>query len=243
MHLDTGRGRLSLDAAQQDIFIERQRLYAHATLRVNYTTYDIRRNQDTVNVNNGKSDIMLLSAHDDEHPFRYARVLRVWHAHVSHPVLAPRPVRVELLWVRWFEPMNSFQQAWDRKELNKLRFVSASEDDAFGFVDPSQVLRACHITPSFADGRTRELLGPSIFRPAEGDWSEFYISQYVFFVVHLQRLIYVQICGPRPCHAPYRAGCRPCRPRSSASYRASGSGQDSPRARCSIALKQRCFSG
>ncbi|KZV99192.1 hypothetical protein EXIGLDRAFT_712500 [Exidia glandulosa HHB12029] len=181
------KGRLPLDAALDGVALERQRLYEHATFRVNYTTYDIRRLQDTINVNSGKCDVMLLSS-DDIHPFRYARVLRVFHALVTHPILAPRPVRVELLWVRWFQNVKPFDAAWDRKELQTVQFVHATEDDAFGFVNPAQVLRACHVIPSFADGRTKDLLGPSLFRPPEGDWAAFYVAEFADRDLHMRHL-------------------------------------------------------
>ena len=60
-------------------------IYQHRVLRVNYTTYDMRRDQDSLNPQS-HPDIMLLS-HEDKnddnwHPYWYARVIGIFHANV-----------------------------------------------------------------------------------------------------------------------------------------------------------------
>jgi hypothetical protein len=70
---------------------------------------------------------------------------------------------------------------WGFKEgrLPKVGFVPDSPT-AFGFLDPSLVLRACHLIPAFADGRTDDLLrhGPTAARPCGevNDWTAFYVN-------------------------------------------------------------------
>lgn len=174
-----GSHALSVADVRRDLRFKGDCLYSHARLRINYTTYDVRRAQDAVTVDSDKADIMMLPDDSDsvpsQHPFRYARVLRVFHGNISHPLLAPKAQRMDLLWVRWFHTTSLPQPDWDRTELEQLAFVPANEDGAFGFIDPAQVLRAAHIAPSYEDGRTSDLLGPSIFRPPQGD----YVSHYV----------------------------------------------------------------
>src|SRR4051794_2377362 len=65
--------------------IVHHRIYRHKVLRVNYTTYDMRRAQDSINPRT-HPDILLLS-HDDldqeeeeRHPYWYARVIGIFHA-------------------------------------------------------------------------------------------------------------------------------------------------------------------
>lgn len=59
-------------------------------LRVNYTTYDMRRAQDSLNPRvPGHADIMVLSPenedeNNDPHPYWYARIIGIFHAHVRH---------------------------------------------------------------------------------------------------------------------------------------------------------------
>jgi hypothetical protein len=61
------------------------RIYIHKAIRFNYTTYDLRRDQDTVNPRT-HGDIMMLSHEDDEqhpHPYWYARVIGIFHVLVQ----------------------------------------------------------------------------------------------------------------------------------------------------------------
>ncbi|KAF7966317.1 hypothetical protein HWV62_39183, partial [Athelia sp. TMB] len=55
--------------------------------------------------------------------------------------------------------------------------------DPFGFLDPSLVIRGCHLIPAFHDGRTSELLSPnsSAGRPLgdTDDWRGFYVNWFV----------------------------------------------------------------
>lgn len=50
----------------------------------------------------------------------------------------------------------------------------------FGFLDPNQVTRAAHLMPAFSQGRTRELLGPSIAHNEkdEEEWLKYYVGMF-----------------------------------------------------------------
>ncbi|EDR01180.1 uncharacterized protein LACBIDRAFT_312455 [Laccaria bicolor S238N-H82] len=96
-----------------NVLFKFNRLYFHNTMCVNYTTYDIRRAQDTINVNTERRDIMVLSKSDssgtddsDESlAFIYARVLGICHVNVVQTGAATpdyTPQRFNFLWVRWF---------------------------------------------------------------------------------------------------------------------------------------------
>ena len=55
-------------------------------MRVNYTTYDMRRDQDSLNPRT-QADVMLL-AHEDltarnSHPYWYARIIGLFHVYVT----------------------------------------------------------------------------------------------------------------------------------------------------------------
>jgi hypothetical protein len=57
--------------------------------------------------------------------------------------------------------------------------VDAEDPDAFGFLDPKDVLRGAHLIPAFAHGKTDELLGASIARlphEEDEDWQYYYIN-------------------------------------------------------------------
>ena len=59
-------------------------------------------------------------------------------------------------------------------------FIPDNDNLAFGFLDPSLVIRGCHLIPCFSNGRTAALLrqGASVARrPSEDDdWCSFYVN-------------------------------------------------------------------
>jgi hypothetical protein len=71
--------------------------------------------------------------------------------------------------------------------LHEIGFLLADNQDAFGFLDPTQVIQGIHLIPHFAGGHTSVLLGPSIIRnPSEGheDWVNYYINWYESNIRH-----------------------------------------------------------
>jgi len=159
-------------------------------MRINFTTYDGRRSQEAINSFSSHNNIIVLngSQGDDQysakrHPFRYARVLGTHHANVVYVgpgIVNYQPIRMEFLWVRWYELMET-GNGWESRKLDRVRFPSVNEDDAFGFVDPLDVLRSCHIIPAFAWGKLRQdSMGLS--RPARdsSDWMTYYVNRCVY---------------------------------------------------------------
>jgi hypothetical protein len=167
------------------IFVN-NRIYRHKVFRVNYTTYDLQREQDSLNPRT-HADIMLLSHEDEEsaHPYWYARIIGVFHATVqfkglsSHPEIEPGLCQMEFLWVRWFGWDPTHRGGWKSKRLHRVGFVDGKDPDAFGFLDPKNVVRGVHLIPAFAYGHTNSLLQPSVARaPSEQDrdWMYFYVN-------------------------------------------------------------------
>lgn len=127
---------------------------------------------------------MLLSRSDldgSQHPFCYARVLGIFHANVMYTGPGSRDYqsrRVEFLWVRWFEVSEDRPSGWQHSALDTASFVPMAEEDAFGFVDPADVLRACHLPPSFADGMSHpDGIAASSCARDSGDWKRYYINR------------------------------------------------------------------
>lgn len=60
---------------------------------------------------------------------------------------------------------------------------------AFGFLDPSLVVHATHLIPTFNDGRTAKLLAASLTAgqlPGETDnWVSFFVSMCIFQLVYI----------------------------------------------------------
>jgi hypothetical protein len=94
------------DDDRNHIRLKNNQFISLQTLRINYTTYNVRRDQDTINPRN-HADVMMLSPEDDPgaHPYWYARVLGVFRAQVIsfHPLAnttCTGPLDLEFLWVR-----------------------------------------------------------------------------------------------------------------------------------------------
>jgi hypothetical protein len=173
-----------------NIVLDWDRMFSHLTMRVNYTTYDLRRDSQLVTIKRSP-DIMLTNLDDEEsgsgdpHSFQYARVVGIYHAMVSvitNSRLGPKQ-RVEFLHVRYFEKDRSWASGWKKRRLDRISFVPGNGEDAFGFIDPLEVIRTCYLLPAGSQGKTSELLSPSPmarkFGAEDHDWSAFYVNRCV----------------------------------------------------------------
>lgn len=153
----------------------------------------MRRAQDSVHPSvTGHGDVMVLSPENeddniDPHPYWHARVLGIYHVNVRHtgPTSKSRePKKMEFLFVRWFGRDSDPKPGWRAKRLIRLGFVPGNDGSAFGFLDPSQVIRAVHLIPAFHWGRvmTKYLQRSPIARGNENpdeDWQVYYLGMYV----------------------------------------------------------------
>jgi hypothetical protein len=173
------------DEERMTISIHNNRLYQHQVLRVNYTTYDNRHAQDTINTCT-RLDIMTLSGENEEgdhaHPYWYARVLGIYHLRVLHTGEFSKSSQLQtlqFLHVRRFGHHVKHRSGWKARHLHCVSFIEG-DSDSFGFVDPSYVIRAAHLIPAFAFRETEDLLGPSKIarREIDGDedWRFYYVS-------------------------------------------------------------------
>jgi hypothetical protein len=150
------------------------RMYTHTTLRINYTTYDVRRQHDIVNTKSPCRYILLPNDTTENpliHPFIYARVLGIYHAKVRFSNRPPK--RMDFLWVRWLDYDDDEPGGWDIGRLDRVYYARYRNDtellDAFGFVDPRNIIRACHLIPDFDLGHIENsvtLAGDD----SDGDW-------------------------------------------------------------------------
>lgn len=185
--------------AQNTILMKDNRVYNHKLARFYHTTYDVRRSEDIINPKTSHSNIMLLADHKPidgtssdpsataTHPFIYARVLGIYHVNVVYigPGMSGyAPMRFDFLHVRWFQHdgpggMKSGPSAdWASLRLDHLSFPPMARQDSFGFVDPSLVLRACHIIPVFASGkRYADGIGLSTMARDSNDWRAYYVNR------------------------------------------------------------------
>lgn len=132
-------------------------------LRINYTTYDMRRDQDSLNTRNN-ADIMVLGCENEEnpdaHPYWYGRIIGIFHAYIDYQGPGSRSSEdfqeMEFLWVRWLgrDLSDDYHEGWMSRCLSRVGFVDCEKDLAFGFLNPALVVRAIHLIPCFASGRT-----------------------------------------------------------------------------------------
>ncbi|KAF8802003.1 hypothetical protein BYT27DRAFT_7226594 [Phlegmacium glaucopus] len=179
-HDFTGDEETFTAAERSKISFANGHLYRHKVLRVNYTSYDLRRCQDSLNPRT-HPDIMVLSHEDDDsHPYWYAKIIGIFHAIVQHPS-KPDPVSMDFLWVRWYGRNMTHKSGWRSKHLPRIGFVDSDDALPFGFLDPLHVVRGCHLIPAFHHGRTEDLLPPSIARleiENDEDWLYYYVNIY-----------------------------------------------------------------
>ena len=120
---------------------------------------------------------------DDSHPYWYARIVGIFHAMVIQTgpkSKSQEPKKMEFLFVRWFGLDSEEIGGWEAKKLHQIGFVEG--DVAFGFVDPVDIIRAVHLIPGFAQGQTKDMLGPSITQSVlnkDEDWVRYYVNMYV----------------------------------------------------------------
>ncbi|KAJ6525271.1 hypothetical protein DFH09DRAFT_1329080 [Mycena vulgaris] len=146
--------------------IQHDRILAHATAAFNYTTYDVRRDQDTINANTDGCHIMVKSNEESEgglepHPYWYARVLGVFHANMFQPG-SRAPHRYEFLWVRWLGRDPEWKSGPSHLRLKCVGYIPETDPEAFGFIDPAHVLR------------------PSLARDfSVRDWINYYVMRFM----------------------------------------------------------------
>jgi hypothetical protein len=74
------------------VFFQNNIMYQHNILQANYTTYDVRRAQDTINPKTDCCDVMLLSEYEPRqggcnltsHPYQYTRALGIYHVNLIY---------------------------------------------------------------------------------------------------------------------------------------------------------------
>jgi hypothetical protein len=183
--VDTPEGGFTDQDRRKLLQVHNNRLYCHQTLRINFTTYDCRRDQDTINPRT-HSDVIVLADEDEDaentHPYWYARVIGIFHAMVR-PGDSTAFEQMDFLWVRWFGYDTHTRSGFKARRLHQIGFLDSHEDKgAFGFIDPSDVIRAIHLIPAFKFGTSSEFLPPSVAR-REDEGDEDYVRYYVAMCV------------------------------------------------------------
>ncbi|KAF6741116.1 hypothetical protein DFP72DRAFT_834947 [Ephemerocybe angulata] len=178
-------------------------IFRHKVLRINYTTYDQRREQDSLNPRT-HADILLLAPDQsrDAHPYWYAHIVAVCHARVVYhggETFGAQPEDIDFLLIRWYGrattpttsgPTSSrasgsrLPAGWASKSMHRVGFVDEKKDNspAFGFLDPKLIIRGLHLIPDFKRKRSNNGIPTTIARPESDmntDWNYFYVNMFV----------------------------------------------------------------
>lgn len=168
------------DAERGEVTLYNDRIFQHATMRLNYTTYDVRREEETIsprtrpNVMVPSPDINLDTGTSiSGHPFAYARVLAIFHAEVmySPPGTLPKQHVMEFLWVHWFRLDSQYKAGFKHKRLYRLELIPTDDATAFSFLNPDDVIRGSHLIPSFAHGKTQPVTARQV-----AEWQFHYVN-------------------------------------------------------------------
>lgn len=166
------------------VVFQDNRIFNHQILRLIYTTYDVRRDEDVIHVDTPQQNVMLINRDynkltwETEDPYLYGKVIGVFHANVRLCITLPDGTRdrswhrLDLAWVHWYTrkpPRHDF-------ELDRLTLLPLEQQSALGFIDPGDILRAVHVIPRFASGKGAPNVPSRVVHDSES-WREYYINR------------------------------------------------------------------
>ncbi|KDQ06064.1 hypothetical protein BOTBODRAFT_181936 [Botryobasidium botryosum FD-172 SS1] len=148
-------GREYPNSERHALYIKDDTIHSHAGIQFNYTTYDVRRGQDSITLKSGRGCVMAVAAdRAQDGPFLYARVLGVFHANLVS----------------------------NTNGLPEVSYLPLTSTAAVGFISPNNDIRASHIIPRFSLGRNVVLDGwgrlktASLVENSAGGWKSYYVS-------------------------------------------------------------------
>ena len=163
-------------------FSKSGKIFRHKTLRINYTTYDLQRRSDVINIRT-RPNIMTTAPEDDNaHPYQYGQLIDIFTVPIYYKgdkqMIGNRRQDVQVLWVRWYERDIFHHDGFSCLRLPQLSFTDVDDPAAHGFISPSDVLRAAHIIPAFAHKRVPDpqLLDTHATRFTQHNWNRYYVN-------------------------------------------------------------------
>ena len=117
---------------------------------------------------------------DIAHHFVYSRVLGIYHINIMYRgrgAFDLRKRRFDFLWIRRYQALDSTSSP---DSLDRLELIPLAKQDAVGFLDPADALRACHIIPRFSLGQrysgTASRIASKLAKDQD-DWFEYYANR------------------------------------------------------------------
>jgi hypothetical protein len=154
-------------------------------MRIQYTTYDARHEQDVIHIDTPQCNIMLLNPvkpSGSAHPYVYGRVVGIFHGMVSYVGRLPdgsisyTSHRLDFCWAHWYE----FNKAMHDFALERVSPYPFNSPKALNFFDPADILRAVHLVPQFSLKRMDTgLPAKTRWGSKQPLWSTYFINRYV----------------------------------------------------------------
>ncbi|KAL5476569.1 hypothetical protein ACEPAI_3249 [Sanghuangporus weigelae] len=161
------------------------KLYWHKVIRVNYTAYDVRREQDSLNPRSHPNITLLSSDSDMPHPYLYARILGLFHVDIAYH--GPGSIshsfrRMDVAWIHWYQYVSDQPFRFLQMRLPELQLLHYKDPNAFGFINPDLIIRGAHIIPRFSHGYSKDPLLPFPSRPSSFDHKQYKLYYVNIFV-------------------------------------------------------------
>lgn len=148
--------------SREDPFIAGNRLYLHPRVRINWTSYDVRRTQHTISPKYHPDFMVLISdepSEDDEphmtEPYLCGRALQIGHVMVRIRGDVDFQ-RIDFVYTRCY--MLEEKGSWLEKRPPRLAFIPADEPGDFGFVDLTDIIGAVNMLPDLETGTSTHRL-------------------------------------------------------------------------------------
>ncbi|TEB31005.1 hypothetical protein FA13DRAFT_1629839, partial [Coprinellus micaceus] len=168
------------------IVFKDDRIYTHRIMRIKYTTYDTRKDEDIIHLDTDQCNVMILNPAYSRgslgHPFSYGKVIGILHAEVGyvgcigHQGVEYDFYPLEFVWIRRY----GVHPASGDFKLDQAELLPIDAPASHCFVDPSDILRACHMVPNFDKGRRYyDGKGRSTIANDGSDWERYFINRFV----------------------------------------------------------------
>lgn len=113
---------------------------------------------------------------NNQHPYWYAKVLRIFYMN-SQLFDSSETEKMDFLWIHWFEQDPDHAGGFKACHLYHIGLIDPKDPSFYLFLNPSNVLWAAHLIPTFLIGRL--VLDPEANKD-NADWEFYYLSMYTF---------------------------------------------------------------
>ena len=100
--------------------------------------------------------MMYSNEKDSKMPYCFAKIQGIMRVKALYTGGATNSsLEMDVLWVRWYRISNENEFGWENRRLPRVKFMADRYDkkcQAYGFMDPRDVIRAVHLIPDFIRG-------------------------------------------------------------------------------------------